>query len=136
MGVDFYMFTSWRISRKMKLDPQRITYIFFYLAKFQNARSLLCISLNNKSAYCVIPSSWKCSDKRKWGGQVVWNCFYSTPKESFKFHNLPLKNSIGPQPGKGRGGGYGYYLSNRPHFLWVYRRDNPRGMLGEHSKSL
>ena len=28
------------------------------------------------------------------------------------------------------------YLSNRPHFLWVYRRDNPRGMLGEHSKSL
>ena len=27
------------------------------------------------------------------------------------------------------------YLSNRPHFLWVYRRDNPRGMLGEHEKS-
>ena len=28
------------------------------------------------------------------------------------------------------------YLSNRPHFLWVYRRDNPLGMLGEHEKSL
>ena len=28
------------------------------------------------------------------------------------------------------------YLSNRSQFLWVYRRDNPRGMLGEHSKSL
>ena len=28
------------------------------------------------------------------------------------------------------------YLSNRPHLLWVYRRDNPRGMLGEHEKSL
>ena len=28
------------------------------------------------------------------------------------------------------------YLSNRPHFLWFYRRDNPRGMLGEHKKSL
>ena len=28
------------------------------------------------------------------------------------------------------------YLSNRPHFLWVYRRDNPRGMLGEHEKKL
>ena len=28
------------------------------------------------------------------------------------------------------------YLSNRPHFLWVYRRDNPRGMLGEHEKTL
>ena len=28
------------------------------------------------------------------------------------------------------------YLSNRPHFLRVYRRDNPRGMLGEHEKSL
>ena len=27
-------------------------------------------------------------------------------------------------------------LSNRPHFLWVYRRDNPRGMLGEHEKKL
>ena len=27
------------------------------------------------------------------------------------------------------------YLSNRPHFLWLYRRDNPRGMLGEHEKS-
>ena len=27
------------------------------------------------------------------------------------------------------------YLSNRPHFLWVYRRDNPRGMLGELEKS-
>ena len=27
-------------------------------------------------------------------------------------------------------------LSNRPHFLWVYRRDNSRGMFGEHEKSL
>ena len=27
-----------------------------------------------------------------------------------------------------------FYKSNRPHFLWVYRRDNPRGMLGEHEK--
>ena len=33
-------------------------------------------------------------------------------------------------------GGVGVYLSNRPHLLWVYWRDNPRGMLGEHSKSL
>ena len=30
----------------------------------------------------------------------------------------------------------GVYLSNRPHFKWVYRRDSPRGMLGEHEKSL
>ena len=29
-----------------------------------------------------------------------------------------------------------FYKSNRPHFLWVYRRDNPRGMLEEHEKSL
>ena len=28
------------------------------------------------------------------------------------------------------------YVSNRPHLLWVYRRDNPRGMLREHEKSL
>ena len=28
------------------------------------------------------------------------------------------------------------YLSNRPHFLWFYRRDNPLGMLGEPEKSL
>ena len=28
------------------------------------------------------------------------------------------------------------YLSNRTHFLWVYCRDNPRGMLGEHEKSV
>ena len=28
-----------------------------------------------------------------------------------------------------------FYKSNRPHFLWVYKRDNPLGMLGEHSKS-
>ena len=28
-----------------------------------------------------------------------------------------------------------FYKSNRPHFLWVYRRDNPLGMLGEHSNS-
>ena len=27
------------------------------------------------------------------------------------------------------------YKSNRPHFLWVYRRDNPLRMLGEHEKS-
>ena len=27
------------------------------------------------------------------------------------------------------------YLSNRTHFLWVYCRDNPRGMLGKHEKS-
>ena len=26
--------------------------------------------------------------------------------------------------------------SYRAHFLWVYRRDNPHGMLGEHEKSL
>ena len=29
-----------------------------------------------------------------------------------------------------------FYKSNRQHFLWVYWRDNPLGMLGEHSKSL
>ena len=28
------------------------------------------------------------------------------------------------------------YLNNRSHFLWVYPRDNPLGMLGEHEKSL
>ena len=28
------------------------------------------------------------------------------------------------------------YVSNRPHLLWVYQRDNPCRMLGEHSKSL
>ena len=28
------------------------------------------------------------------------------------------------------------YLSNIPHFLWVYRRDDPHGMLREHEKSL
>ena len=28
------------------------------------------------------------------------------------------------------------YLSNRPHFLWVYRRDSPRGMFGEREKEL
>ena len=27
------------------------------------------------------------------------------------------------------------YLSNRPHFLLVHQRDNPRGMLGEHEKA-
>ena len=29
-----------------------------------------------------------------------------------------------------------FYKSNRQNFLWVYWRDNPLGMLGEHSKSL
>ena len=29
-----------------------------------------------------------------------------------------------------------FYKSNRPHFLWVYWRDNPLEMLAEHSKSL
>ena len=28
-----------------------------------------------------------------------------------------------------------HFLSNRPHFLWVYRHDNPHGMLGEHECS-
>ena len=27
------------------------------------------------------------------------------------------------------------YLSNRPHFLWVYRRDNPRGTAGTKRRS-
>ena len=31
---------------------------------------------------------------------------------------------------------YIQHLSNRPHFLCVYRHDNPRGMLGEDDKSL
>ena len=26
-----------------------------------------------------------------------------------------------------------FYKSDRPHFLWVYRRDNPLWMLGEQS---
>ena len=29
-----------------------------------------------------------------------------------------------------------FYKSNRPHFLWVYRRDKPLGMLGENKKKL
>ena len=28
-----------------------------------------------------------------------------------------------------------FYKSNRPHFLWVYRRDNPLGRLEEHEKT-
>ena len=43
-------------------------------AKLQNTRPLLCISLNNKSAYCVIPRSLKRSDKCKWCGRVFWSC--------------------------------------------------------------
>ena len=31
--------------------------------------------------------------------------FYSTPKEILNFYNLPLKNSMVPQPGGGGGGG-------------------------------
>ena len=34
---------------------------------------------------------------------------------------------------RGKQGGT-IYLSNRPHFLWVYRRDDPRGMLGENTR--
>ena len=40
----------------------------------QNTRPLLYISLNNKSAYCVIPRSLKRSDKCKWCGRVFWSC--------------------------------------------------------------
>ena len=29
-----------------------------------------------------------------------------------------------------------FHKSNRPLFLWVYRRNKPLGMLGEHSKNL
>ena len=29
-----------------------------------------------------------------------------------------------------------FYKSSRPHFLWIYQRDNPLGMLGEHEKNL
>ena len=29
--------------------------------------------------------------------------FYSTPKEILNFDNLPLENSMVPQPGEGRG---------------------------------
>ena len=28
-----------------------------------------------------------------------------------------------------------FYKSNRPHYLWVYQRDNPLWMLEEHSKA-
>ena len=43
-------------------------------AKLQNTRPLFCISLNNKSAYCVIPRSLKRSDKCKWCSRVFWSC--------------------------------------------------------------
>ena len=43
------------------------------LVKLQNTRPLFCISLNDKSAYCVIPRSLKSSDKCKWFGRV-WSC--------------------------------------------------------------
>ena len=43
------------------------------LVKLQNTRPLFCISLNNKSAYFVIPRSVKSSDKCKWCGRV-WSC--------------------------------------------------------------
>ena len=43
------------------------------LVKLQNTRPLFCISLNNKSAYFVIPRSVKSSDKCNWCGRV-WSC--------------------------------------------------------------
>ena len=27
-----------------------------------------------------------------------------------------------------------FYKSNRPHFLWVYKRDNPLGMFGKNTR--
>ena len=50
---------------------QVILQTWVWYAKFQNTRPLLCISLNTKSAYCVIPRSLKRSDKCKWCGRGI-----------------------------------------------------------------
>ena len=50
---------------------QVIPQTWVWYAKFQNTRPLLCISLNTKSAYCVIPRSSKRSDKCKWCGRGI-----------------------------------------------------------------
>ena len=58
--------------------------------KLQNARPLLCISLNNKSAYCVIPCSLKRSDKCKWcdwvsrAGREGNACLLTPPPSHFQ----------------------------------------------------
>ena len=52
-------------------------------AKLQNTRPLFCISLNNKSAYCVIPRSLKRSDEYKWCGRVFWSCSKRTSESNY-----------------------------------------------------
>ena len=60
-----------------------------------------------------------------WGWFVFYNNIYFFAKKQQQQNKQPALRDISM-----------VYLSNRPHFLWVYRRDNPLGMLGEHSKSL
>ena len=85
---------------------------------------------------------------------VLWCFYYSVSFQSFVFShlviasvrdtkNLPLCLSSLTQKRRLQHNiflhkpQYGITpLSNRPHFLWVYRRDNPRGMLEEREKSL
>ena len=58
--------------------------------------------------------------------EVIWSIFLST-KLKFQVFNNPASTCTFRKA---------FYLSNRPRFLRVYRRDNPRGMLGEHKNSL
>ena len=57
------------------------------------------------------------------------NAFAAVTVRPRIFRSLLLKTSLRECPAH-------LNLSNRPHSLWVYWRDNPPGMLGEHSKSL
>ena len=44
--------------------------IGYILAKLQNTRPLISISLNKNSYYCYIPRSSKRTDTCKWSGRV------------------------------------------------------------------
>ena len=52
-------------------------------------------------------------------GKKTFFKYYDYDYDYISFNLIPIK-----------------YISNRPHFLRVYRRDKPRGMLGEHEKSV
>ena len=71
--------------------------------------------------------------------KITWHMLYNTFCSEHMSHNITwhmLYNMFCSEHMSYNITWHMLYLSNRPHFLWVYRRDNPRGMLGEHEKKL
>ena len=88
-------------------------------------------------ALWLVNQLWLIVSVNPWKNRASSEFLYKSNRPQVSMHHglYSDKTRVFDQSQRAQGPIY-IIIINRPLFLWVYRRNKPRGMLGEHEESL